>query len=123
MSENSVTENNSTITVTERAVEEVKKVMVEQGFNPDEYVLEAGVVGGGCSGFSYKLGFKEKSEVDPLNETVYIFHGVEVAVNNRAALYLQGAVIDFHEGLEKRGFVFNNPNAKTHCGCGSSFSA
>lgn len=113
----------STITLTERAAQEVKKVMEEQEFTPEEYVLEAGVVGGGCSGFSYKLGFKERSEVDNTKETVYNFNGVDVAVNNRAMLYMEGTTIDFHDGLNKRGFVFNNPNAKTTCGCGSSFSA
>jgi iron-sulfur cluster assembly protein len=96
--------------------------MEEQGFAPDEYVLEAGVTGGGCSGFQYKLGFKEKSEFDANKETMLEFHGVEVAVNNRAMLYMSGTVIDFHEGLDRRGFVFNNPNATGKCGCGSSFS-
>jgi iron-sulfur cluster assembly protein len=95
--------------------------MEEQGFTTDDYVLEAGVVGGGCSGFQYKLGFKERKDVDKLNETIFTFFDVDVAVNNRAALYITGTTIDFHEGLDKRGFVFNNPNATHKCGCGSSF--
>lgn len=97
--------------------------MEEQEFSPDEYVLEVGVVGGGCSGFSYKLGFKKKEDVDKLNETIQTVDGVDVAVHNRAMLYLEGAEVDYHDGLEKRGFAFKNPNAKSCCGCGSSFSA
>lgn len=97
--------------------------MAEQGFTSEEYVLEASVVGGGCSGFQYKLGFKERSEVNKLNETLLNFDGIDVAVNNRAVLYIEGTTIDFHDGLNKRGFVFQNPNARTTCGCGSSFSA
>lgn len=119
---NETMETPPALVLTERAVEEVKRVMEEQGFTSNEYVLEAGVVGGGCSGFSHKLGFKEKSEVNSLTETVYTFNGIDVAVNNRAMMYLQGTTIDFHEDLNKRGFVFLNPQAKTTCGCGSSFS-
>jgi iron-sulfur cluster assembly protein len=112
----------SIIILTERAAQEVKKVMEEQEFTPEAYVLEAGCVGGGCSGFQYKLGFKERSEVDKSKETIYSFNGVDVVVNNRAMLYMGGTTIDFHDGLNKRGFVFENPNSKTTCGCGSSFS-
>lgn len=107
---------------TERAIREVKTVMQDQGFSLEEFVLEAGVVGGGCSGFSYKLGFKEKTKVEPARETVFTFDGVDVAVNNRSLLYLTGTTVDFHEGLNKRGFSFGNPNIKSTCGCGSSFS-
>ena len=111
------------ITVTEKAIKEVKKVMEEQAFSLEDYALEVGVVGGGCSGFSYKLGFKKKADIDKLNETLYTFEGVETVVNNRALLYLEGATVDYHDGLEKRGFAFSNPNSKSSCGCGSSFSA
>lgn len=110
------------IELTERAIEEVKKVMSEQEFKPEEYVLEAGCVGGGCSGFQFKLGFKEKKEVDPLSTTMFNFNGIDVVISNRALLYMEGTTIDFHEDLNKRGFIFNNPLARTTCGCGSSFS-
>lgn len=110
------------ITVTDKAVSEVKRVMEEQQFAVDDYVLEVGVAGGGCSGFQYKLGFKKKEDVDSLNETTYKFNGLDAVVSNRAILYLEGVTVDFHDGLEKRGFVFNNPNATGRCGCGSSFN-
>jgi iron-sulfur cluster assembly accessory protein len=112
----------SPITLTERAAAEVRRVMEEQGFSTDEYILETGVVGGGCSGFSYKLGFKEKSLLDPAKETVVTTQGIDVAVNNRSMLYIAGTIIDYHEGMTKRGFAFSNPSVKTTCGCGSSFS-
>lgn len=112
----------SPITITDRAVAEVKRVMQDQGFGTEEYVLEAGVIGGGCSGFQYKLGFKEKATVDMTKSKLLQFGDLEVAVNLRSLLYLEGATIDFHEGLDKRGFVFSNPQARGTCGCGSSFT-
>lgn len=111
------------ITVTERAVEEVKKVMQEQNMVPDEHVLRVGVMGGGCSGFQYHLGFEKKTEGDTLNDSVYSFFGLDARVDRKSELYLDGATVDFHEDLSKRGFVFTNPNATKGCGCGSSFSA
>lgn len=104
-------------------MKEIKKVMEEQKFSHDEYALEVGVAGGGCSGFSYKLGFKKKGDIDKLNETVFNFEGVDTVVNNKAMLYLEGTTVDYQDELNKRGFSFNNPNAKSCCGCGSSFSA
>jgi iron-sulfur cluster assembly protein len=84
-------------------------------------VLRIGVVGGGCSGFQYSLGFDEGS--DPLKDVIEEHHGVTVAVDKKSELFLDGTVLDFYDGLEKRGFTFNNPNAVKSCGCGSSFSA
>lgn len=110
------------IEVTEKAITEVKRVMEEQKFVVEEHALEVGVAGGGCSGFQYKLGFKPMEEVDPLNETIYTFHGVKVTLDNRVLPFIEGTTIDFHSGLDKRGFVFANPNAKKGCGCGNSFS-
>lgn len=109
------------ISVTEKAIEEVKKVMQDQGFTPQTHALEAGAVGGGCSGYSYSLGFKEKSKIDPLNETVVEQHGVTVAINNKSLTLMEGTVVDFHSDLNRRGFVFANPLASKCCGCGSSF--
>jgi len=110
------------IKVTEKAVKEVKKVMQEQNIPIEENLLEIGVTGGGCSGFQYRLGFKKKSEIDSLNSTLFSFDGLEAVVDNRSLLYLEGITVDFHDGLDKRGFLFDNPNAKSCCGCGSSFS-
>jgi len=111
------------ITVTESAMNEVKRVMEEQKMTPEEHVLRVGVQGGGCSGFSYSMGFEKKDEGDSLNDSVYNFHGVETKVDRKSELYLEGATVDFHAGIDRRGFVFNNPNSARSCGCGSSFSA
>lgn len=110
------------ITLTEKAIAEIKRVMQEQNMQQEENVLEVGVAGGGCSGFQYKLGFKKRSEVDTLNSTQFKFEGLEAVIDNKSLLYLDGTTVDFHDGLNKRGFVFDNPLATRSCGCGSSFS-
>lgn len=105
------------VTLTETAAREIKRIMDEQG-SPGEQVIRIGVQGGGCSGFSYSLNWdNETSEKDRVAE----FHGVKVAMEKKFEPYLDGTVIDFYDGLEKRGFVFNNPNVVKSCGCGSSF--
>jgi len=91
--------------------------------NSEEYALRVGVVGGGCSGFSYSLGFEEKKDADPLNDSTYTLEGIETRVDRKSELYLEGTEIDFVEDLNKRGFAFKNPNATGGCGCGQSFSA
>lgn len=108
------------VQITAVAAKEVKKVIAEQKM-PESVALRIGVTGGGCSGFEYKLEFDESvnAETDLVTEV----HGVRVAVDKKSALYLDGTEIDYHESFEKRGFVFNNPNATKSCGCGSSFSA
>ena len=87
----------------------------------DGMLLRVGVTGGGCSGFSYALGF-DKS-FDDKADSKYDCHGVTVVVDKKSALYLDGTTVDFYDGLEKRGFTFENPNAVKTCGCGSSFQA
>lgn len=105
------------VTLSEKAAGEVKKIIDEQNL-PEETVLRVGVQGGGCSGFSYSLNFDTNvSERD----RVFDFHGVKLAVDKKFDPYLDGTVVDFYDGLEKRGFVFNNPNVVKSCGCGSSF--
>ncbi|MGH7128986.1 MAG: HesB/IscA family protein [Planctomycetaceae bacterium] len=108
------------VTVTEKAASEIKRVMTDQKLK-DGTVLRIGVAGGGCSGFQYALGFDDNTDTakDHLSEQ----HGITVAVDKKSALFLDGTRIDFFEGLEKRGFTFDNPNAVKSCGCGSSFSA
>lgn len=108
------------IKVSEKAVQELKKVIAEQQL-PDTVALRVGVTGGGCSGFEYKLDFDENVNED--NDMLTEVEGLRVAVDKKSALYLDGTELDYHESLEKRGFVFNNPNATKSCGCGSSFSA
>lgn len=105
------------VSLSEKAAQEVKKILTEQNL-PEGTVLRVGVKGGGCSGFSYSLDFDTNtSEKDRIVE----FHGVKMAVEKKFDPYLDGTVVDFYDGLEKRGFVFNNPNVVKSCGCGSSF--
>ena len=106
--------------LTENAAKEIKKVIAEQKL-PENVAIRIGVTGGGCSGFEYRLGFDEN--VDEQTDSVREFHGIRVAVDKKSELYLDGTEIDFHNGIDKRGFVFNNPNATKTCGCGSSFQA
>ncbi len=108
------------VTLTEKAAKEVQRVMQEQNF-PAETYLRIGVAGGGCSGFQYSLTFA--NSVDETNDLVNEHHGVKVAVDRKSDLFLDGTKLDFYDGLEKRGFTFDNPNAVKSCGCGSSFSA
>ena len=108
------------VQLTEIAAQEIKRVMDEQKM-PAGVALRIAVAGGGCSGFEYKLGFDEN--VDEESDVVREIHGVRVAVDKKSSLYLDGTEIDYHSGIEKRGFVFNNPNATKTCGCGSSFQA
>ena len=112
------TKTSSPITLTSGAVAQLLRLRNEQGV-PSHYGLRVGVKGGGCSGFSYLLGFDEQKEKD----TVYEISGLQIYMDKAHALYLLGMEIDWMEGLNNRGFVFNNPNAKETCGCGTSFSA
>lgn len=108
------------ITLTERAAQEVKKIMDEQKLGEDA-VLRVGVSGGGCSGFMYKLAFD--TNFNEAQDSRFDYHGVPVVIDKKSALYLDGTTVDFYDGLEKRGFTFDNPNAVKSCGCGSSFQA
>lgn len=108
------------VILSERAAEEVKKVLKDQNQSED-VCLRVRVVGGGCSGFSYDLRFD--NAFDEANDSKYVHHGVTVLVDKKSALYLDGTTVDFYDGLEKRGFTFDNPNAVKSCGCGSSFQA
>jgi iron-sulfur cluster assembly protein len=108
----------SPVSLTAGALEQLLRIRSDQGV-PDHYGLRVGVKGGGCSGFSYLLGFDEPKDQD----TVYEFEGVKILMDKAHALYLLGMEVDWLEGLNNRGFVFNNPNAKETCGCGTSFSA
>lgn len=106
------------ITLTAGAAAEVNRIMAENKI-PEGYKLRVGVTGGGCSGLSYALGFDQPKE----NDEQFVSNGVEILLDKRHAIYLSGTVIDYQDGLQGRGFTFNNPNAQKTCGCGSSFSA
>lgn len=106
------------ITLTERALKEVKTIMKDKNV-PAEYGLRVGVQGGGCSGLSYLLGFDKAKDADE----VYELEGVNLIMDKKHAMYVLGMEVDFQDGLNARGFTFNNPQASSTCGCGSSFSA
>ncbi|MDX1907736.1 MAG: iron-sulfur cluster assembly accessory protein [Bacteroidia bacterium] len=108
----------SPVTLTGRAAAELQKIRVQENTSPDKY-LRIGVTGGGCAGLSYVLGFEEKTPQDD----IFLLEGIEVVVDRRHALYIHGMEVDYQSGLNDRGFVFNNPQAKSSCGCGTSFSA
>lgn len=107
------------VSLTEKAAAEVKKVKDEQKL--EEAFLRIGVAGGGCSGFNYRLAFD--TEYDDQKDSKYDCHGVDVVVDKKSSLYLDGTIIDWYESIERRGFTFENPNAVKTCGCGSSFQA
>lgn len=103
--------------LTETAINKVKEVLAQQ--NPKPGGLRIGVVGGGCSGFSYQMQFE--SQATPMDK-VLEFDGLKVFVDQTSLMYLDGTRVDYIETLEGAGFKFENPNVKSTCGCGSSFS-
>ena len=108
------------VTVTERAAEEIRKIVEEQELDAAKVHLRVGVKGGGCSGFNYILDLTESvRDSDEIMEQ----HGVRVVCDPKSLLYLHGTVVDFKDEIMSRGFVFQHPNASATCGCGSSFSA
>ena len=106
------------VQLTETAVSKVREILSTQ--EPQPAGLRIAVVGGGCSGFSYSMAFENTPNM--LDKT-YNFDGLKVFIDQASLLYLDGAEVDFVESLEGSGFKFNNPNVKSTCGCGSSFSA
>lgn len=106
------------INLTERAVTKVQEIL--GGQDPKPQGLRIAVVGGGCSGFSYSMAFENTPQM--LDKT-YNFEGLKVYIDQASLMYLDGAEVDYVETLEGAGFKFNNPNVKSTCGCGSSFSA
>lgn len=106
------------IVLTEKAQKEIQRIKSENKI-PDEYGLRVGVKGGGCSGFTYSLGFDaEANEGDTIIES----STVNLFVDGKSLFYLSGTELDFSDGLNGKGFVFNNPNATKTCGCGDSFA-
>ncbi len=108
----------SPVKLTESALKEIRKIIMDKNI-PAEYSLRVGVKGGGCSGLSYILGFDLQKE----NDTIFKVDDVQIVMEKSNGMYLAGMEIDFVEGLNNRGFTFNNPNATKTCGCGSSFEA
>lgn len=114
----SITTIQTPLQLTERAAQEIKNIMANKNI-PEGYNLRVGVKGGGCSGMSYVLGFDRQREHDVEFEV----GGIAVFMDKRHGLYLMDTVVDYQDGLNARGFTFDNPNAAATCGCGSSFSS
>lgn len=110
----------SVIKITTKAVEQMQHIYLQESkkenFRP---FIRVSVIGGGCSGLSYKISFDEQK---PKDHHITITEGTVVVIDPKSAVYLQGTTLDFEDGLEGKGFVFKNPNAKNTCGCGESFS-
>ena len=105
------------VSFTENAVTEIKRLMLEEGFDTTN-VLRVGVKGGGCSGMTYVLGFDKQTDKDETFE----LNGIPCIMDKTHGIYLMGMEVDWQGGLNSRGFTFNNPNASKTCGCGTSFA-
>ena len=108
------------VTLTEIAAREIQKIIREQELDAAKVRLRVGVKGGGCSGFSYVL---DLTETQKDTDESFVQHGITIICDPKSLLYLSGVTIDFRDEIMGRGFVFQNPNATSTCGCGSSFSA
>ncbi len=106
------------LVLTPSATAKVREIMATQ--DPLPAGLRIGVVGGGCSGFQYSMSFENQQG---MMDKVYGFEDIKVFVDATSLMYLKGCVVDYVETLEAAGFKFENPNTKSTCGCGSSFSA
>jgi iron-sulfur cluster assembly protein len=109
---------NAPVNLTDGAVKQLETILSANKI-PENHGLRIGVKGGGCSGFTYILGFDVKKE----NDQEFVSNGIKVFMEKSHGIYLLGMEIDFQDGLSNRGFSFNNPNATDSCGCGTSFSA
>lgn len=108
------------IYISDKAKQKVHQLMKDAGIENDgSYFLRVGVVGGGCSGLSYKLDFD--NEVKPMDQ-VFEDKGIKIVTDLKSFLYLVNTELEFSDGLNGKGFHFNNPNASRSCGCGESFS-
>jgi iron-sulfur cluster assembly protein len=105
------------ITISEKAIKEIRKIMEENNFTPD-VGLRIGVKGGGCSGLTYSMGFDPESRE---GDTIMEQDNIKLYVDGKSLFYLMGTELDFTDGLNGKGFIFNNPNATKTCGCGESF--
>ena len=105
------------ISISEKAIKEIRKIMEENNFTPD-VGLRIGVKGGGCSGLTYSMGFDPESRE---GDTIMEQDNIKLYVDGKSLFYLMGTELDFTDGLNGKGFIFNNPNATKTCGCGESF--
>ncbi|MGZ8509401.1 MAG: HesB/IscA family protein [Chitinophagaceae bacterium] len=108
---------NTPVTLTGGAIKEIRKLMAADGFDTAQS-LRVGVKGGGCSGMTYILGFDKKNE----NDYEFEIDGIACVMDKSHEIYLLGMEVDWLDGLNNRGFTFQNPNASNTCGCGTSFA-
>ena len=107
------------VTLSERAKNQLLVLMENEGISPETHNLRVGVVGGGCSGLSYQMKFDDKTEP---TDTIIDLESIKVCVNKLSLMYLVGTELDYKDGLNGKGFEWNNPNSVRTCGCGESFS-
>ena len=107
--------------LTERAAEEIGRVIEEQKFDAESTWVRIGAKGGGCSGFSYVLDFDQAGPTE--FDLPFEMHGVKYIVDKKSEFFMGGTILDFNDDLLNRGFAFKNPSATGTCGCGTSFSA
>jgi iron-sulfur cluster assembly protein len=105
------------VILTDRAAKQIIQIKKKENLDDNLY-LRVAVEGGGCSGLSYKLGFDIRTDED----TIVVSNDIEILIDPKHLMYLNGITIDYPDGLDARGFTFDNPNASESCGCGSSFA-
>lgn len=108
---------NELIKITDKALEQVKEIFNNEKPGPNKG-LRLAVVGGGCSGLQYKIEFSDQKDKDNILEK----ENIKILVDPKSSIYLKDVILDFKDGLNGKGFVFENPNASNTCGCGESFS-
>jgi len=108
------------ISISEKALKQVLKLMGEAKITTDTHFLRVGVKGGGCSGLSYTMDFDDR--IDQYDESVVVGENLKVVIDRKSVLYLFGTELQYSDGLNGKGFEWMNPNATRTCGCGESFS-
>lgn len=108
------------ITINKKALNHILQLMVESGITPDTHNLRVGVKGGGCSGLSYTMDFDDK--IEDTDEVIEVDGGLKVVIDRKSVLYLFGTELNYSDGLNGKGFQWENPNASRTCGCGESFA-
>ena len=106
------------VSLTNRALDKLVSLMLEDGVSPETHNLRVGVVGGGCSGLSYTMKFDDRVDT---SDTLIDLESIKVCINKLSLLYLAGTELDYQDGLNGKGFEWRNPNATRTCGCGESF--
>lgn len=105
------------VLVTDKALQQIRVIQAQEEAK-NKGGLRLAVIGGGCSGLSYKIEFSDHREKDNIQD----YGDVKVLIDPKSSIYLKGITLDFQDGLNGKGFVFENPNAKNTCGCGESFA-